>query len=284
MNLRLIPLLVCTLWIQLALPARAELIIAVSEFTGYIDDASKAGQAITDNMPHGMQDLVLTEIVTLLQSDPEFKSCAARTIEWARQSDLDAEMEFQKSKYVDRKTAGKADFKTPNRLISGYISVKNNTMEWVIDVHRGGAEKIASNSGSRPFEEAQEAMAEAARDILKKLCTPKPMRIEAKKQDLQINQVVCDMSQPFTLHGTGKTSGLLFNMTPETQSNGEWTVSGSAGGVPWAGGGSYILADMKGKQGFFMEGSWYISTPVGKFSYDGLIPGEAAESQEDCKN
>jgi hypothetical protein len=56
-------------------------------------------------------------------------------------------------------------------------------------------------------------------------------------------------------------------------------VAGSAGGVPWSGGGTYV-AELKEEAGSMaMKGAWSIKTPVGVFPYSGTIKGKLEKLQ-----
>ena len=106
--------------------------------------------------------------------------------------------------------------------------------------------------------------------------------MKARYNDLVINDVVCDLTQPFVLHGSGATAGIALSMIPSGDGGGSFGVSGTAGGVPWSGGGSYThnVGDKGGKMA--ITGTWTITSPVEKFSDSGTIKAKLTE-EEGCK-
>lgn len=73
----------------------------------------------------------------------------------------------------------------------------------------------------------------------------------------------CDISQPFSVSGTGLTMAY----TPTGPAGGSYTLSGDAGGVVWSGGGTYSVAlAPDGGGALITAGINTISTEVGVFS------------------
>lgn len=125
------------------------------------------------------------------------------------------------------------------------------------------------------FEEA----AKAAASLVEQLCKHKPYRFQARMNDLVIDALICDPTKPTQFNGKGRTAGLRFTLTPDNPATGKWVVAGSAGGVPWSGGGTYV-AEFKDEGGSMaMKGAWSIKTPVGVFPYSGTIKGKLEKLQ-----
>jgi len=87
----------------------------------------------------------------------------------------------------------------------------------------------------------------------------------------------------FTIRGAGETAGIIFSSTPADETHGSFTVGGTAGGVPWSGGGSYTVASQDAGGRMSIVGSWQIETPVGVFGVSGTIPGRLTAAP-DCKS
>ena len=137
--------------------------------------------------------------------------------------------------------------------------------------------KIKKVEGSSRISTLGTDVEAAAKAFVDEMCKHKPYRLQAKFNDLQIDTLICDPTKPFTFNGKGATAGLKFSLTPEGDAGGSWTVGGTAGGVPWSGGGSYVQA-LDDKAGTLkMKGKWTLHSPVGSFSYAGTIPGKVTK-------
>ncbi len=76
--------------------------------------------------------------------------------------------------------------------------------------------------------------------------------------------VICDLREPFTISGTG----LTLSFTPTDRTAGSYTLSGTAGGVTWSGGGKYrIRLNSSANAGTLRtRGVNTITTPRGTYS------------------
>jgi hypothetical protein len=142
-----------------------------------------------------------------------------------------------------------------------------------------GKTGVAKAEGNvKPSRLAEEAD-RAAASIVEQLCKHKPYRFQARMNDLVIDALICDPTKPTQFNGKGRTAGLQFTLTPDSPATGKWVVAGSAGGVPWSGGGTYV-AEFKEEVGSMaMKGAWSIKTPVGVFPYSGTIKGKLEKLQ-----
>lgn len=112
-----------------------------------------------------------------------------------------------------------------------------------------------------------------AADLVDQLCKKKVYHYTVSAHDLVIDHMICDLTKPFSLSPKGKMSGQRYTFTPAGETGGAFSLGGSAGGVPWSGGGSYTqtVSDTGGT--LTMNGTWKVSAPVGGFSRNASIPG-----------
>ena len=202
--------------------SEAETIIGVANWTASGEPAEFGDAKSPGHFANGLGDLVLTDLVTLLNDDPEFKSCKAKVVEVTRRDEVEKEIEFQQSKYVDPATAAKpGQIMDPTHVVSGHIAASGGGYEYLVEVTQ-------FPGGSRIFHKNEKFDASAtldqsgvlAREILKKLCEKTPIHIEAAYNDLVISQDVCDYKNPFTLRGSGPAAGIVFSMQPAGEEGG----------------------------------------------------------------
>ena len=264
--------------------SEAETIIGVANWTASGEPAEFGDAKSPGHFANRLGDLVLTDLVTLLNDDPEFKSCKAKVVEVTRRDEVEKEIEFQQSKYVDPATAAKpGQIMDPTHVVSGHIAASGGGYEYLVEVTQ-------FPGGSRIFQKNEKFDASAtldqsgvlAREILKKLCEKTPIHIEAAYNDLVISQDVCDYKNPFTLRGSGPAAGIVFSMQPAGEEGGIFAVGGTAAGVPWSGDGFYSLSLVDGSGTIEIIGSWKITTPAGVFGDSGTIPGTVSKASEDC--
>ena len=168
-------------------------------------------------------------------------------------------------------------------FIDGVVGTGDGDVTWIMRVSDAATDKVvAKDEGFVPEGNIFDAGPRIAKKLFDQLCKKKTWRVKARYNDLVINDVVCDLTQPFVLHGSGRTAGIALSMTPSADGAGTFSVSGTAGGVPWSGGGSYThsLGDKTGKMA--IKGKWTITTPVGKYSDAGTIKATLKE-EDGCK-
>ena len=264
--------------------SEAETIIGVANWTASGEPAEYPDAKSPSNFAHGLGELVVTDLVNLLDVDPEFKSCKAKVVEVTRRDEVEKEIEFQQSKYVDPATAAKpGQIMDPTHVVSGHIAPSPGGYEYLVDVTQfpGGTRIFRKNekfAASATFDQSSIL----AREILKKICEKSPIHIEAAYNDLVISQDVCDYKNPFTLQGSGPAAGIIFSMQPAGEEGGIFAVGGTAAGVPWSGEGFYSLDLVDGSGTIEIIGSWKITTPAGVFGDSGTIPGTVSKASEDC--
>ena len=94
----------------------------------------------------------------------------------------------------------------------------------------------------------------------------KAFLIEGGGGDLSFSGQTCDISNPFSISGTG----LTLSFTPKGLTAGSYTISGFAGAT-WSGGGSYDIT-LKDKGGSMTtSGRHTVTSPAGKFTKAGKM-------------
>lgn len=260
--------------------------VAIDRFTADPVDEPDFGKVV-----QGLSDLLIVDLVNLINPGPDakngpYKSCKMRVIEWTRRGELESELAFQQTPYVDPATRGSpGDLIDPNMLVTSHVSSQGGVVKWTMNVtsRLPGSSKITL-SGQVPRSELLSGLTRSMADELaKKLCKPEGFEVTARFNDLSLGGTICDPAKPFTLKGKGKTSGIVFTFTPSNEETGSFAVGGTAGGVPWTGGGNYELHQKEGIGTLTMTGKWSIKTPVGVFPGAGTIPGKLTPASGKCK-
>lgn len=256
-----------------AIPALAQQIIAVTEFTTNMTEAeTEAGGMSVSGVTKGFSDQMITELVDLIADDPAFQKCGAHVVEHTRIADIEAERDFQNTEYVDPTTRVGGDLLEANRFVTGHVSAAGSGVAWLVEL-AGPSGMVARITGEGTLQDLVGRSAEIARQLLEKACEPRAVHITAGLNDLEIDEDVCDLTQPFTLSGRGASTGIVLEMTPATAEGGSFAVTGAAGGVTWSGGGEYQIATVEGQEMIGLDGTWSITSPMGVFSDSDTIPG-----------
>ena len=169
-----------------------------------------------------------------------------------------------------------------NTFVDGVVGTSNGEVDFILEVSGMDGKTSQHLEGSFKEDELFKKAEEIAKEIVEKLCKPKGYLVRGSYNDLVINQVVCDVSKPFTLRGSGATAGIRLALTPSGDKGGAFAVGGSAGGVPWSGGGTYDIALDEAGGKLNLTGAWRITTPVGVFGDAGTIKTILA-AQEACE-
>jgi len=98
-----------------------------------------------------------------------------------------------------------------------------------------------------------------------------PYSIEGGGGDLHFKGTICDLGAPFSASGTNW--GLTLDFTPSSRTAGTYTLSGTAGGVPWTGNGNYTVTITGNGNGGTLttNGSNTVHSSVGDFSHTGTL-------------
>jgi hypothetical protein len=160
-------------------------------------------------------------------------------------------------------------------VVHGAVGMSSGEIDYVVTVLAPDGSELAAIEGSHPGDDPFGASEKLARQIVDRLCPHRFWHLRAEYDDLLLDSDICDITKPFAAEARGATEGLVFSFTP-TIAGGAFTVGGSAGGVPWSGGGSYNLEvsseDDHGRMP--ITGQWQITTMVGVFGDSGTISAE----------
>jgi len=259
------------------LPAQSETIIGFPPF--------RPSDAASDLASRQLTDFVMTGLVEQFNRESADSPCRfsiqeqSALVERARTG----EQVLEQQGYMPPGTAPQGQAPAADWRISGTVTSANGTISWTISMTDAATGRlVAEDRGSMAADDLFTAAPGIAKRIFSDLCPKKAWRLTALYNDLALNGVICDITRPFTIRGTGETAGIAFSFTPSDRKGGTFTVGGSAGGVPWSGGGSYTVT-VNGEGGSMpIVGSWQIKTPVGVFGDSGTIPGKLTAAP-DCK-
>ena len=262
-------------------PALGQQAIAVTEFTTNLTEAeAEASNTTVVAITRGLSDLVLTDLVQLLD-EPEFSKCGVHLVESTRIDEVLKERDFQKTKYVDPATVAEGELMQPNRFVRGHISAQSDGVAWLFEVE-GSKGRLAMVEGRGTLEDIFGGTEDIARTLLETLCKPQAVHITAGMNDLELDGTVCDITQPFSVNGTGQTAGLRFDFMPVTAEGGTFTLTGTAAGVTWSGVGNYMIQDVEGQGAIFIEGAWELHSPMGTFGTTDTIAGTVTPLPDGC--
>jgi hypothetical protein len=186
---------------------------------------------------------------------------------------IEAERELQKSPGFDPATTVKGELVQATVTVGGIVSAGTGGSLDVLAVARksSNGESLGDAAGSLGQGQLDAGLAAMAEELVGRLC-PKAFVIRGGMNDLKLDSTVCNIRIPFMLDGRGETAGIVFKMAPSGQGGGSFTITGTAGGVPWSGGGSYTQSIHAEGGSMTLDGSWSIKTPVGVFGDSGTIP------------
>lgn len=261
-----------------AQPAYAEMRVGVREFVP-ADTAS-------GNAAAGLHDMLFSDLAALILEAAGKRRCeivilgVSDKMEEGRQ----LEKQLQEEGLIDPSTAVPVKPLEVNTLVDGAVRESADQISWYVEVSGADGAVTTRDEGSVPVAERLSVTTKIAERLMSKLCPKKAWHLSARYNDLALDGVVCDIGKSFSVRGTGETAGIVFSFTPADQKGGTFTVGGTAGGVPWSGGGSYtVTVDGEGGSGNMpIVGSWQIKTPVGVFGDSGTIPGKLTAAP-DCK-
>ena len=261
------PVMICAAILAAALslsatPTRAEQRIAVRE----VLPANPASELVAKQIQH----LVDADLAMLIEKARDEGSCEAVMIDM---SGTVAKARAVEKKLMDEGYSPKNLVIEELRIgtfIDGVVGIGDGDVTWVMQVTDADGKLIADDKGFLGEDKVAEAAEKIAKNLFDKLCKKKAYHAKGRYNDLAINHTVCDLTKPFTMPGTGATAGILFSLTPKGD-GGSFTVGGTAGGVPWSGGGNYTVSVDDSGGGMALTGAWKITTPVGVFGDSGTI-------------
>lgn len=242
--------------------ALAQKRIGVREF-------SVSGAGAPADYGRRLAESVVSEMALLLRTEQKFSTC-----------ETTAEM----TNLADPADAPPA----PTHLVEGKIDLAGPEASYAIAA-RSTAGPAGATEGRYPVSDAAAFPArQIAFALLENICNDMDSALRASRvhisfNDLEINQVVCDLRKPFKLSGTGATRNIHFTMIPGEPDNGDWTVAGTAAGVTWSGAGTYVLDLEDGYGSIVLEGAWHLKSPYGNFGTTDKMPGLVNPDDDACK-
>jgi hypothetical protein len=227
----------------------------------------------TAGLPDGygrrLAESVVSEMSLLLRTEQKFSTC-------------DATAEITNA--ADPADAPPA----PTHLVEGRIEIAGPEASYEIAARSasgpsGSTEGRYAVSDQSGFPASQIAFA-----LLEKICNDMDSALRASRinldfNDLHVDQVVCNIHQPFKLSGTGATRNIHFTLVPSERGKGEWTVAGTAAGGVWSGAGTYVLDIENGYGSIVLSGRWGVTAPMGSFFTSDDMPGLVAPDDDACK-
>lgn len=270
-------LFVLTGLLALTAPAAAEIRIAVgSVLVGNAGNTAPADVASFENA-------LRSAIATAVEKAQESGDCDITAVDVSKEAikgRQTEEMLQQEGYSPDNGLAGSKV--VVSDAVNGVAGFDNDGgLDYVLDVtNLVTGQTVAQLEGnvrkSNLFDEADKI----ATDLVAQMCQKKAYRYTVNEHDLVIDATICDLTKPFTVSPQGLMAGLSYAFTPAGEAGGTFTTSGSAGGVPWSGGGSYTQQVLDTGGTLTMDGTWTISSAVGSFSQSGAIQGrlEAVDS------
>ena len=265
-----------TFLLIVSIPAFAETRIAMREIIPHDAASGLAAKQI--------QDGVDGELAILIEKAQDDGSCDITMVDISKKvrDARDTEKMLQDKGYSPKGSLVIEEIRV-SAFIDGVVGIGDGDVTWIMRVSDATSGKVvAKDEGFAPEGNMMDAVPRIAKKLFDQLCKKKTWRVKARYNDLVINDMVCDLTQPFVLHGSGASAGIALSMTPTRDDGGSFGVSGTAGGVPWSGGGTYTHS-IDGKIGkMAIAGTWTITSPVGKFSDSGTIKATLSED-EGCK-
>jgi hypothetical protein len=259
-----------------AQPARAEMRVGVREFV--------SADAASGNAAAGLHDMLFSDLAAMILEAAGKQRCAIVILGISDKMEEGRQLErrLQDEGLIDPSTAVPVKPLEVDTFVDGVVRESADQISWHVEVSGADGTVITRDEGSVPVAERLSVTTKIAERLMSRLCPKKAWHLSARYNDLALDGVICDLSKPFSMRGTGETAGIVFSFTPADQKGGTFTVGGSGGGVPWSGGGSYTVT-VNGEGGSMpIVGSWQIKTPVGVFGDSGTIPGKLTTAP-DCK-
>jgi hypothetical protein len=200
------------------------------------------------------------------------EACGGRQRDWSRRADIQKEIAFQQTKYVDPTTAAKpGQLLQPDVFITGTVSGDANNFTWKIEaVAAVGGEVIAADSGSAPNAKLSDFALhdQITKRLIDKVCKLRAgYRIDGKMDDASIRGTICgNLDKPFTAVSP-EVAG-TWDFTPTTESGGTFSYQAkNIGGATGSGAGTYVLTPApQGGGKIRLAGKGTVHSPVGDFS------------------
>ena len=260
----------------LTVSAHAEIRVGVKEFV--------PGDAGSANTAAAIHDMLFNDLASQIVEAAAKRRCDISMIDISERSEEARQTEkgLQDGGLTDPATAVPIENLNVNTFVEGAVSESGGEISWHVEVVAADGTRIAGDEGAVAEADRLSVTRKIAERLMSQLCPAKAWRLHARYNDLELDDVICDLSAPFKVRGKGQTAGIVFSFKPTGDKGGAFAIGGTAGGVPWSGEGTYTV-DTHGETGEMpIKGSWRITTPVGSFGDAGTIPGKLSAAP-DCK-
>lgn len=214
----------------------------------------------------GISNLLIEPVQRMIEA------CGGRQRDWSRRADIQKEIAFQQTKYVDPTTAAKpGQLLQPDVFITGTVSGDANNFSWKIQaVAAVGGEVIAESTGTEPNEKISSFALhdEIAKTLIDKICKLRAgYKMDGRMDDATISGTICGtLDKPFTAVSP-EVAG-TWDFTPSSESAGKFSYQAkNVGGATGSGAGTYVLtATPQGGGKIKLAGKGSIHSPLGDFS------------------
>ena len=214
----------------------------------------------------GLSDQLIVSIQTRIEA------CGGHQRDWSRRADIQKEVAFEQTKYVDPTKAAKpGQLLQPDVFIIGTVSGDANNFTWKIEaVASVDGDVIAEESGTAPNEKFTDSdlLDPMAQRLVDKVCKLRAgYRIDGKMDDASIRGTICgSLDKPFTAVSP-EVAG-TWDFTPKSDSAGTFTYEAkNIGGATGSGAGTYVLTPTsQGGGKIKLAGKGTVHSPVGDFS------------------
>lgn len=265
-----IALLALTGMAALAMPAKAEIRVAMGSVQVMNEGQTAPGDVAS------FENALRSAIAAAVEKAQSNGSCDVKAVDVSEQAIKGRQTEemLQRRGYSQRNGLSESKVVVSD-AVNGAAGFDNDGgLDYVLQVTNLVTNKtVAWVEGNVKKSNMTEMADKIAADLVDQMCKKKAYHYTVSMHDLVIDDMICDLTKPFTLSPKGKMSGLRYMFTPSGDKGGSFSIGGSAGGVPWSGGGSYTqqVSDTSGT--LTMSGTWKVVAPVGGFSRNATIPG-----------
>jgi len=198
--------------------------------------------------------------------------CGGRQRDWSRRADIQKEIAFQQTKYVDPTTAAKpGQLLQPDVFITGTVSGDANNFTWKVEVVAAvGGEVIAEDSGTAPNDKFIDSafLDQLAKRLIDKACKLRAgYKMDGRMDDASISGTICgSLEKPFTAVSPEVAGS--WDFTPQSETNGAFTYQAkNIGGATGTGAGTYVLTRTpQGSGKIKLAGKGTVHSPMGDFS------------------
>ena len=187
-----------------AQPARAEMRVGVREFV--------SADAASGNAAAGLHDMLFSDLAAMILEAAGKQRCAIVILGISDKMEEGRQLErrLQDEGLIDPSTAVPVKPLEVNTFVDGVVRESADQISWHVDVSGADGTVITRDEGSVPVAERLSVTTKIAERLMSRLCPKKAWHLSARYNDLALDGVICDLSKPFSMRGTGETAGIVF--------------------------------------------------------------------------